>query len=35
MGIRYRSVLPSIFTLGILLCGFLAVANIMEGDPHP
>jgi len=32
MGIRFRSVLPSIFTLGNLLCGFLAVANVMEGD---
>ncbi len=33
MGFRLRSILPSIFTLGNLLCGFLAVANVMEGDP--
>jgi CDP-diacylglycerol---serine O-phosphatidyltransferase len=29
--VRVRQVLPSMFTLGNLLCGFLAVANVVEG----
>jgi CDP-diacylglycerol---serine O-phosphatidyltransferase len=28
---RVRQILPSMFTLGNLLCGFLAVANVVEG----
>jgi len=28
---RIRHILPSLFTLGNLLCGFLAVANVVEG----
>ncbi|MFA6472664.1 MAG: CDP-diacylglycerol--serine O-phosphatidyltransferase [Candidatus Latescibacterota bacterium] len=29
--VRVRQVIPSMFTLGNLLCGFLAVANVVEG----
>ena len=28
---RLRKILPSIFTLGNLLCGFLAIVNVVEG----
>jgi CDP-diacylglycerol--serine O-phosphatidyltransferase len=31
MSVRLLRALPSVFTLGNLLCGFLAVANVIEG----
>lgn len=31
VGIRLRKILPNLFTLGNLLCGFLAIINVVEG----